>query len=281
LSALAVDDLAASPSSITPNGDGQADTAALTFSLTVPANLTVEVADASGLVAATVVNRVWTRAGDHSVAIDPSGLPDGVYSAVVRAYTPTSPEIVATAALTVSRTLGLVSVTPGLFSPNGDGTLDRVEVRFALTAAATVTVRIVRDGRWVAAPMISQALTAGEQRVVWDGTRSDGRLRDGTYTASVEVTDAVGTVSFGVPFASDTAAPVLKMLPGPRLRIAVSEPATLRIWINGKRFQREVKRPGIVLVRFGGEIRRARAVAWDAAGNRSPVVFRQSEPVGG
>jgi hypothetical protein len=154
-------------------------------------------------------------------------------------------------------------------------------VRFVLTTPAAVTVRILRDGRWVATPMISQALAAGEQRVVWDGTRSDGSLRDGTYTASVEVTDAVGTVSFGVPFASDTAAPVLKMLPGPRLRIAVSEPATLRIWINGKRFQREVKRPGIVLARFGGEIRRARAVAWDAAGNRSPVVFRQSEPVGG
>ena len=52
LSALAVGDLAATPSSITPNGDGQADTASLTFSLTVPANLTVEVVDASGLVAA-------------------------------------------------------------------------------------------------------------------------------------------------------------------------------------------------------------------------------------
>jgi hypothetical protein len=117
LSALALGDLAATPSSITPNGDGQADTAALTFSLTVPANLTVEVVDASGLVVATVVDRVWTRAGQHSVAIDPSALPDGAYSAVVRAYTPASSEIMATVPLTVSRTLGLVSVAPDVFSP--------------------------------------------------------------------------------------------------------------------------------------------------------------------
>jgi hypothetical protein len=156
-----------------------------------------------------------------------------------------------------------------------------VEVRFALTAAATVTVRIVRDGRWVATPMISQALAAGEQRVVWDGTRSDGSLRDGTYTASVEVTDAVGTVSYGESFVADTAAPVLRMLPGRSVRIAVSEPATVRVWVNGRRFQREVTRAGVVLVRFAGEIRRARAVAWDAAGNRSPVVFRPPGSVSG
>ncbi len=281
LSTLAVDDLAATPPAITPNGDGQADTAALTFSLTIPANVTVELADATGAVATTVVDRVWTRAGAHSVPIDPSALPDGVYSAVVHAYTATSPEVVATVSLTVSRTLGLVTVTPSAFSPNGDGTLDRLEVRFALTAPATVTVRILRDGRWVASPVLSQAFAAGEQRVVWDGSRSDGTLRDGTYTASVEVTDPVATLAFGMPFVSDTAAPALKMLPGRRLRVAVSEPSTLRIWVNGKLFQREAKRPGIVLVRFGGEIRRARAVAWDAAGNRSPVVFRQPEPVAG
>jgi hypothetical protein len=274
-STLAVAGVAATPAAVTPNGDGQADTAALTFSLATAANVTAEVVDGAGVAVATLVDRVWTAAGAHSVPIDASTLTDGVYSVVVRAYTQTSPEVVATASLTVSRTLGLVAVAPTAFSPNGDGRLDRLEVSFGLATPASVTVRILRDGKWVASPAVSRSMLAGQQAVVWDGSRSHGSLRDGTYTATVEVTDAVGTVSYGVPFVSDTTAPDVRIVPGPRLRVAVNEPATLLVWVNGKRFEREVKRAGVVLVRFGGEIRRARAVAWDAAGNRSPVVFRR------
>ena len=274
ISTLAISDAVATPTGITPNGDGQGDTAELSFSLTTGANLTVEVADASGGVVTTVIDRVWTRAGKHTVAIDGTALADGVYSVAVRAYTTTSSEVVSTVPLTVTRTLGLVSVAPTVFSPNGDGRLDRLDVRFSLANPATVTVRILHDGRWVATPVLGQALPAGERRVVWDGSRSGGRLRDGSYVASVEVTDAVGTVSYGVPFVSDTTAPAVTILPGRRLRVSVSEPAMLRIWINGRQLRREVKRPGVVLVRLPGEIRRARVVAWDAAGNRSPVVIR-------
>jgi hypothetical protein len=281
ISTLAIADAVAAPEGITPNGDGQGDTAELSFSLTTAANLTVEVTDGAGAVVATVINRVWTRAGKYTVTIDGANLADGVYSVVLRAYTTTSPEVVSVVPLTVTRTLGLVSVTPAAFSPNGDGTLDRLDVRFTLAAPATVTVRILRDGRWVASPLIAQSMPAGESRVVWDGSRSDGTLRDGSYVASVEVTDAVGTVSYGVPFVSDTIAPVVKILPGRRLRVSVSEPASLRIWINGLALRREVKRPGVVLVRFPGEIRRARVVAWDVAGNRSPVVIRAAAPEGG
>jgi hypothetical protein len=274
ISNLAVADALASPGGITPNGDGQSDTAELSFSLTTAANLTVQVADADAVVVATPVDRVWTRAGKHTVTIDGSNLADGVYEVVLRAYTTTSQEVVTTVPLTVTRTLGLVSVAPASFSPNGDGRHDRLDVRFALAAPATVTVRILRDGRWVASPLIAQSLPAGDRRVVWDGSRSDGMLRDGSYTAVVEVTDAVGTVSYGAPFVADTVAPAVAILPGRRLRVSVSEPATLRIWINGQQLSREVKRPGVVLVRFGGLVRRARVVAWDAAGNRSPVVVR-------
>ena len=270
---LAIGDAVAAPSGITPNGDGQSDTAQLTFSLSIPANVTVEVVDSAGAVAATVLDRVWSRAGEHSLTVDGAGLADGAYSVVVRARTATSEEVVASSPLTVSRTLGLVSA-PEVFSPNGDGRLDRLDIRFALTAPATVTVRIVRDGRWVASPLVSGALLAGQQRVLWDGSRSHGRLQDGSYTAVVEVADAVGTVSYGVPFASDTIAPRIELLPGRRLRVSVSEPAVLRIWINGEFLRREAKRPGIVLVRWSEPLRRARVVAWDAAGNRSPVAMR-------
>jgi hypothetical protein len=271
---------ATAPSGITPNGDGQGDTAQLTFSLSTPANVTVDVVDSTGVIAATVLDRVWSRAGTHSLTVDGAALTDGAYSVVVRAHTATSGEVVASSPLTVSRTLGLVAV-PEVFSPNGDGRLDRLDIRFALAAPATVTVRIVRDGRWVASPLISQALFAGQQRVLWDGSRSDGRLREGTYEAVVEVSDEVGTVSFGLRFVSDTIAPRIDLLPGRRLRAAVSEPAVLQIRINGEFLRREVKRPGVVLVRWSEPLRRASVVAWDDAGNRSPVVRRAGDPATG
>jgi N-acetylmuramoyl-L-alanine amidase-like protein len=275
--ALAIVDAAAAPEGITPNGDGQNDTALLTFSLTTPANVTVEVSDAAGAVVATVLDRVWTPVGKQTLTIDGAAFPDGVYSAVVKARTATSAEVLAAVPLTVSRSLGLVSASPAVFSPNGDGRLDLLDIRYVLAAPATVTLRIVRDGRWVATPLVAASLPAGTQSYVWDGSRSEGRLRDGSYFAIVEVTDGIGTVSFGVPFATDTVAPRARILPGRRLRIAVSEPALLRIWINGEPLRRDVKRAGTVLIRWSEPVRRARVVAWDAAGNASLVAVRRQE----
>ena len=154
--------------------------------------MTVEVADAAGTVLATVVDRVWQSAGKHTVTVDGAAFADGAYTVTVRARTASSAEVVQTMPLVVSRTLGLVSASPGAFSPNGDGRNDQLEIGFALTVPATVTVRIVRDGRWVASPVLAASFLMGEHRITWDGSRSEGRLRDGTYEAVVEVTDVDG-----------------------------------------------------------------------------------------
>jgi hypothetical protein len=178
--------------------------------------------------------------------------------------------------LVVSRTLGLVSATPGTFSPNGDGRNDQLEVAFALTVPATVTLRIVRDGRWVAAPVLGTSFAVGEHRVAWDGSRSQGRLRDGTYEAVVEVTDAMGAVSFGVPFTSDTTAPRVRIVRSSKVRLVVSEPATVAVTIGARSFQRQLTRPGAVVFGLPRPGTRVRVVATDAAGNTSsPAVWRR------
>jgi hypothetical protein len=211
------------------------------------------------------------------VPIDGVGLPDGRYGIVITARTAIGTTVQSIVPLTVSRTLGAVSASPAAFSPNGDGRRDRLVVTFSLVAAADVRIRIERDGRWVASPLIG-SFFPGTQRFVWDGFRSSGLLRDGGYEAIVEANDALGSISYGAPFLADTVAPRARILPGEKLRIELSEPAVLTLRIDGRALRYEAKRAGIVRIPWDGRARRVRAVAWDAAGNVSGPVVRIAAP---
>jgi len=94
----------------------------------------------------------------------------------------------------------------------------------------------------------------------------------------VEATDPIGTVSFAVPFVSDTTAPRIRVLPERPLRVEVSEPALLTLRVDGVPLRREVKRAGIVRISWTGPAARVRVVAWDAAGNASAPVVRVTPP---
>ena len=270
---LALEGLVAEPEAISPNGDGQADTTTLTYRLTAPANVTVELTDAVGGVVATVVDRVWMRAGAHTVTVAADALADGRYNVVVTARTASGASIQKVIPLSVDRTLGLVAVTPLAFSPNADGRKDRLTLTFSLTAPADVHVRVERDGRWVASPLTT-SLAPGSQRLVWGGMRGNGPIRDGEYRAVVEAVGGVGTSSYGVPFVSDTVAPRVRILPGKRLRVEVSESAMLTFVIDGSSLRRQVARAGVVRIPWPGAAASVRVVAWDVAGNASGPVVR-------
>jgi hypothetical protein len=270
---LAVDDLVAEPEAISPNGDGQADTTTLRYRLSAPANVTVELTDAIGGVVATIVDRVWTRAGPHTANVAADALADGRYNVVVTARTAAGASVQKVIPLSVSRTLGLVVVTPQAFSPNGDGRKDRLTLTFSLAAPAAVRVRVEREGRWVASPL-SASLTPGSQRLVWDGARAAGLLRDGEYRAVVEADDGIGAISYGVSFVSDTVAPRVRILAGRGLKVEVSEPAILTFVIDGRSLRKQVQTRGVVRIPWSGAARSVRVVAWDAAGNVSGPAVR-------
>jgi hypothetical protein len=270
---LAIESAVTAPEAISPNGDGQADTTTLTYRLSAPANVTVELTDAVGGLAATVVDRVFMRAGTHTATIAGDALADGPYNVVVTARTAAGVSIQKVIPLNVDRTLGLVAVRPLAFSPNGDGRKDRLTLTFALTAPADVRVRVEREGRWVASPLTT-SLVPGLQRLVWSGVRATGPIRDGEYRAVVEAASGVGTSAYGVPFVSDTVAPRVRILPGKGLRVVVSEPATLTFVIDGSALRRQVTRAGPVRIPWSGPAASVRVVAWDAAGNASGPVLR-------
>jgi hypothetical protein len=271
--ALSVEAIA-EPATLTPNGDGQADAAVVSFRLSAAANVTVAVVDPGGVTVATAIDRVWTLAGEHTATIDGATLADGIYTVVVTARTAAGAEVQKSVPLTVTRTLGLVTVEPALFSPNEDGRNDRLTVSFALSVPSAVGVRVTREGRWVASPLTA-TYTAGSHVFEWNGTRAAGRIKDGDYSLTVEASDPlVGAVSVAVPFSVDSTAPQVRFLPARGIRLEVSEPGRLFLRIDGARVEREVRKAGAVRVPWDGAANRVRVVAEDAAGNRSKPMLR-------
>jgi hypothetical protein len=261
------------PDTITPNGDGQADSAVLEYRLTAPAAVTVQLTDVTGAAVATLADNVPAGAGSHTLPVSGDSLPDGRYHLVVTARPVTGAASQTTLPFTVSRSLGFVAVTPTAFSPNGDGRNDTLTVSFSLTEPAVARVVVERDGRWVATPL-SGDLPPGPQTMSWDGSRTSGKLRDGSYEAVVEVQDAVGKVSFGVPFTVDTTPPRARFLPGRGIRISVDGPAALVIHVDRATVRRTVRKAGVIRVPWPAPYRRVSVVATDAAGNRStPLVL--------
>ncbi len=264
----ALEDVSAEPETISPNGDGQADVSVVTYRLTVPMNTTVEVVDATGAAVATLVDRVWTPAGTHTVEVDGEALADGAYGVVVTARTAAGRELRKEVPLTVSRTLGLVAVTPTTFSPNGDGRRDVLRVSFTLAAAADVRVRVFRDRRGVAA-LYAASLSPGTTELTWDGLRASGPVRDGAYAILVQATHDSIPASFAAPIVLDTSPPRVEVVSGRPLRVRVSEPAALVLRVNGTTVRQQAAKAGVVRVPWPGAPRSVGVVAWDEAGNRS------------
>jgi hypothetical protein len=270
--ALAISSAEAEPQTISPNGDGVADSASIAYATTAPAAVTATVLDETGAVVGLLKQGEQEPAGEHAVLFAAEGLPDGRYTVRIDATDATG-SVSRSVDVLVTRTLGSVTVAPPVFSPNGDGRADRLAVRFTLLASASVRVRVLRDGVWVATPL-SGTLAAGRRVAYWDGAKRVGRLLDGSYELVVEAADELATASVSVPFASDTHRPVVRILPGKPLRVWVSEPARLALRVNGHPLSVTVAGGSVTRVPWRGPAARVRVVAWDSAGNVSAPAVR-------
>jgi hypothetical protein len=155
-------------------------------------------------------------------------------------------------------------------TPNGDGRADQLSVTVPLSAPATVTVRILREGRWVATPF-SGPLEPGERIVTWDGTKRLGKARDGAHVVSIEAVDAVGTTRVELAFLLDATAPTVRVVSDVPPRLWVSEAATLTLRANGARRVVRTEGAGVVRIPRIERLRTLVAVARDAAGNETTL----------
>jgi hypothetical protein len=186
---------------------------------------------------------------------------DGRYEIVLTANDGTT-TVTATVPVLVDRTVRRFAALPAAFSPNGDGVADEVTFGFELIRPAFVRLEIAQAGKTIAS-VYSAQLATGSQTVSWNGSGA----RDGRYAGVLTATNEVGTVAHSAFFRVDTVAPRLRALSFRRLRFTVSEPATIRLTLNGRRITTNV-RSGTFAFR-ARRVRSVRIVAQDAAGNVS------------
>lgn len=267
---LAITDVGADPATISPNDDGFADATSIAYTLSGSATVSATLFDATGAFMGDLLPATSKTGGSHALTFDGLGLPDGVYRVTITAADARGVVVTADVAITITRTLGSPALAPAVFSPNGDGRGDQLRVSFVLSAPATVRLRMLRDGKWVAT-IANSVFAAGKQTITWDGTKRVGVAPDGSYEAVIEATDGIGTGTITLPFTRDAQAPRLRFARNPA-RLWVSEAATVTVRVNGAARRLEVVAPGYVALTGVKRVRTLVAVARDAAGNRSMVL---------
>jgi hypothetical protein len=273
--ALSVQQAAAEPAVISPNGDGFADTSTISFVLGAPATVGAQLLDAGGNAVATLLAPEPRTAGDQTVRLVPDAVPDGAYTVAITAQNGGGRQVSAQVPVVITRALGYVGASAVALSPNGDGRADRLSFSFLLGTSASVRVRIVRGTAWVT-NLVSGPRTPGEHAVEWDGRKPHGRLRDGDYEVEVTATTELGAVSQRAAFSVDTRPPAIRLFSLRPLRVRVLEPVRLIVQLNGRWRTIDRRRPGLVPIPAPAVVRTLRVVAEDAAGNRSePLTYRR------
>jgi N-acetylmuramoyl-L-alanine amidase-like protein len=253
------------PAAISPNGDGVADKATISYTLSAPATVTAVLEDAAGDDLSTLFSQ--TRgAGSHSFILSADGIADGRYAVVLTASNRRT-TVRRTLHVTVDRTVSGLVLTPSAVSPNGDGRNDTATLSFALARDATVRVDLRQSGRTIVT-LLGGTEPPGAQSVAWNGTVAQQRVSDGSYTVVITVSTTLGTTSYTLPLRVDTVSPKLTAVSFTRHIFKLSEPAVVTLSAGGRSY-RHAFRGGVFKYPVASSARRYTVSAVDAAGNVS------------
>jgi hypothetical protein len=267
---VSLTNLATNPSVITPNADGSGDVMTVSFTLGTASIVTAQVLEAGGAPLLTLLNEQRTI-GNNSFEWGAHVLPDGRYRMVVTAKSGTK-TITKSADVIVDRTLAGLDAMPRVISPNGDGVNDGTTLTFALAQNVPVRLDILQAGIVVGSPFQGQ-MGIGPQTIGWDGAGFGAPLYDGTYQATVTITDQLGDVQLAIPITIDNTAPKLVLVDRSALRFTLDEPATVTLLVNQKTRIVLGEPKGTFRIPYQGPVYQVSAEAQDLAGNFSPVLY--------
>jgi subtilisin family serine protease len=193
----------ATPSAISPNGDGRADRTTAAYVLRAAATVTVAVSDAAGRTVRTLASGPRT-AGSASVSWDgrrsaAAGSPlvaDGTYAIVVSATTASGTWAIAVPVIVSIRGVAVTGVAASPVFPFVDGYRDRAAITYTQAGTATATVYVYPSTSTKALRALPQGRRAkGKVTASWDGRDAAGRVvAAGTYRVRVRTVDAGGVV---------------------------------------------------------------------------------------
>jgi hypothetical protein len=244
--ALAIKALTATPRTIS-------DSTQIAYTLTAPATVTATLRAANGSDVAVLFTQQH-QPGKQTFRLTATNIPEGRYQVVLTAANART-SVSASVPVVIDRTVRTFAATPAV-------TRSAVNFSFELLRAAAVRLDIAQGGKTVAS-VYSASLPPGAQTIGWNAA---GR-NDGTYAGVLTTTGEVGSATRNALFRVDTKSPTLRALSFRSLRFWVSEPATVTLFLNGKRGVRTVK-AGAFSYRHG-RVRTVRITAKDAAGNLS------------
>jgi hypothetical protein len=267
---LSVTNLATTPTVVTPNADGTADVMTVNFTLGIASLVTARVLDQGSATLLTLVNE-QREAGTNSFEWGAHVLPDGRYRLVVSAKSGTK-TVTKTADVIVDRTLAGLQAMPMVISPNGDGVNDGTTLSFSLAQNVPVRLDILQGGIVVGSPFQGQ-LGIGPQTIAWNGSGFGAALFDGTYLATLTVTDQLGDVPIAVPVTIDNTPPKLTIVDKATLKFTLNEPATVTVLVNQTTQLVFGEQKGTFRLPFEGTVSQISAQAQDLAGNLSPLIL--------
>ena len=204
----------AAPTVITPDGESRAGLATISYQLSQPASVSIYLVDESGQ---TYPFRTEERrpAGSFQApfagAVKPSPdgdtqrvLPDGVYTYVVEAATPTGARAEAKGTLTIQgadpqplEVTDLVAV-PATITPNGDARDDKTAISYRLSKEAEVEIYATDPSgqRYLIEPPTQRPV--GLHGREWNGSSGGILAADGEYQVHVVARDKAGNITEGI-----------------------------------------------------------------------------------
>ena len=230
----------AAPRTFSPNGDAQAETAAVSYSPAEACTVRVGILDAGGNVRRWLHGWRARGTGAYTVRWDGrvaagdalTAAPDGTYRFDVERRDKAGNIARLGIAVTVDRTLGFPTAVPVTLSPNGDGTRDQTTLGFRLTRRAAVAIAVRLDDKLVRSLALG-TLAAGTHTATWDGKAGSGEyLASSRPTFTVSATSTLGksSVSKGLivdlyrPKVYATAGKTTSVGTATRLTFKVSDP---------------------------------------------------------
>ena len=239
---LAITGLKASPHAVTPNGDWSGERTRMRFGLTRRATLGARVVSAatdssvrtllaSSVRAAGRRSMTW----DGTNAVGPPSPTVATGSSLGRGG---SEDVSRSVRVVVDRTLGGFFASPKVFSPNGDGEIDRSGSATSSHGPRRSGCRFAGRRRPPDPGRSSQA--AGDHELHWNGRAHGARVADGSATVVVRARSSLGTRKLSRRSSSTRGAPSCACFPSPgagrmRLRLSLSERARLRSGTAGSR----------------------------------------------